>query len=140
MRQSRSIVSFLMVVTLALSTACLTLFPETQEPYPTEDWVQPVRGPLKFDPQSLPDAQVGVPYEVEIRVSENVTPVGDFSVEPNTLPPGLELAIVEEVEDTARITGIPEEPGTYTFTISAWCYGTNVSGQTGEKEYTIVVE
>jgi hypothetical protein len=95
---------------------------------------------LKFDPPTLPPAQLGVPYEVEIKISENRTPAGDFSVAPDALPPGLELIKVEDVPDTARITGTPTQAGTYTFTISVWCYGTNVSGQTGEKDYTLVVE
>jgi len=56
------------------------------------------------------------------------------------LPPGLELVIVENVADTARITGTPEKAGTFTFTINVWCYGTMVSGQMGSKEYTILVE
>jgi len=124
--------SFIILV-LVVGMACQTLLP-------SDEWIESDRGPLKFDPVSLPSAQVGVPYEAEIKVTENVTPVGDFSVAPDTLPPGLELAIEEEVADTAKITGIPEEAGTYTFTVSVWCYGTNVSGQTGEMEYTIVVE
>ena len=91
-------------------------------------------GELKFDPDTLPDAQLGVPYEVEIHVKQNRTPVGDFSISDGTLPDGLELKAVEGVEDTARIIGIPEKAGIFTFKISVWCYGTNVSGQTGEKE------
>jgi hypothetical protein len=38
-----------------------------------------------------------------------------------------------------QIHGTPTTPGSYTFTISVWCYGTNVSGQTGDKQYTLVV-
>ncbi len=131
---------FYLILVFALSTACLTLFPEPTEPSPTEELDDTVRGPLKFDPPTLPNAKVGVPYEVEIKVTENVTPVGDFMVDPETLPPGLELIIVEGVADTAKITGIPEKVGTYTFAIDVWCYGTNISGQTGGKKYTIVVE
>jgi len=125
---------FSLILVFALSTACLTLFPESS----TEE--RDERGPLKFDPPSLPNAEAGVSYEAEIRVTQNVTPVGEFIIEPDTLPPGLELVIVEEVADTARIIGIPEEAGTYTFSVQVWCYGTQVSGQTGSKKYTIVVE
>jgi hypothetical protein len=39
-----------------------------------------------------------------------------------------------------KITGIPEKAGIYKFKIYAYCLGTNVSGQTGEMEYTIVVK
>jgi hypothetical protein len=73
-------------------------------------------------------------------VTENRTPVGDFSISEGALPPGLELTKVDGVEDTAKISGVPEAAGTFEFTVYVWCYGTNVSGQTGEKEYSIVVE
>ena len=43
-------------------------------------------------------------------------------------------------EDGAKVSGVPEETGTFTFTVFFSCFGTMVSGQTGEKEYTIVVE
>ena len=103
-------------------------------------WFIPSGGDLKFDPDTLPDAQVGVPYEAEIHVTQNPTPVGDFSILAGTLPAGLELKKVEGVEDIARISGIPAKAGTFTFKIRVWCYGTNVSGQTGEKEYSILVQ
>ncbi len=131
---------FFLILAFALSTACLTLFPRSSAPTPTEGWHEPERGPLKFDPSELPNAKVGVPYEVQIKVSENVTPVGDFMVDPETLPPGLELVIVKEVHDTAKITGTPKEAGTYTFHIDVWCYGTMVNGQMGSQKYTIIVE
>ncbi len=94
--------------------------------------------PLVFNPDKLPDAQVGVPYEATISISQNRTPVGDISVSEGTLPSGLELVYVR-AEDTAKITGTPTQAGTFTFTISVWCFGTSVNGQTGEKQYTIVV-
>ena len=133
-------ISLSLILVFVLSTACLTLFPQSPEPTPTFEWEQPEREPLKFDPPSLPNAKVDVPYAVEIKITKNVTPVGDFVVDPKMLPLGLELVIVEDVADTARITGVPEKAGTYTFTINVWCYGTMVSGQMGSKEYTIVVE
>jgi hypothetical protein len=97
------------------------------------------RGALVFSPASLPSAQLGQPYEAKIAISNNDTPVGQFSVASADLPPGIELRQIE-MEDTAILSGIPTQAGRYTFTVSAWCYGTNVSGQTGEKKYTIVVE
>ena len=93
---------------------------------------------IVFNPDKLPDAQVGVPYEVTISISQNRTPAGDISLSEGMLPPGLELVYVK-AEDTAKITGTPTEAGTFTFTISVWCFGTNEAGQTGEKQYTIVV-
>lgn len=73
-------------------------------------------------------------------MTENDTPVGEFWISEGTLPAGLELIKVEDEQDTARISDVPAESGTFTFTVSVWCYGTNVSGQTGAQEYSIVVE
>ncbi len=98
-----------------------------------------VVSPLKFEPDSLPVAQRGVLYETEIYVSQNDTPVFDFSISEGVLPAGLEL-VKTDGEDAAKIIGIPEEAGTFTFIIGVMCYGTSVSGQIGEKEYRIVVE
>jgi hypothetical protein len=96
-------------------------------------------GALKFEPDELPKAKLGEAYKAEIHISENITPVGDFSIAKDALPAGLQLVRVEG-EDIARISGIPEEVGTFRFSIRVWCYGTNVSGQEGEKEYSLVVE
>jgi hypothetical protein len=96
------------------------------------------RGPLVFSPQGFPDAQVGTPYEATVSISQNETPAGSFYLSEGTLPPGLELVYMK-AEDTARITGIPIQAGTYTFTISVWCFGTSINGQMGTKQYTIVV-
>jgi hypothetical protein len=114
------------LLTVLLSISCILFFPSG--------------GALKFEPDQLPDSRVGVAYEAEIHVTQNRTQVGDFAISKGALPAGLKLTKVEDVEDTAKISGAPEEAGTFTFTVSVWCYGTNVSGQTGEKEYTIVVE
>jgi hypothetical protein len=80
-----------------------------------------------------------VAYETEIHISQNDTPVGEFSISKGALPGGMELVRVAG-EDTAKIKGIPEEDGVFTFTVSVWCYGTNVSGQMGQKEYSIIVK
>ena len=94
---------------------------------------------LLFEPDILPAAQMGAPYEVEIRITQNSTPAGEFSISKGALPAGLELVRVEG-EDAAKISGNPEEVGTFTFTVSVWCYGTSVNGQAGGREYSIVVE
>jgi hypothetical protein len=107
----------------------------TEEPEP---FFGPTGGPLKFEPESLPDAQVGVMYETEIRITQNNTPVGSFDIPSGSLPVGLELVQVDG-EDIAVISGIPEEAGTFSFVVEVWCFGTQVSGQEGSKEYTIVV-
>jgi hypothetical protein len=108
----------------------------TQEPDPC--CLSTPSGPLKFEPDTLPSTQVGVRYEAEIHITQNSTPAGDISISNGVLPAGLKFVKVEG-EDIAKISGIPEETGTFTFTVSAWCYGTMVSGQSGEKEYMIVV-
>ena len=107
----------------------------TEEPEP---FFGPTGGPLKFEPESLPGAQVGVMYETEIRITQNSTPVGSFDIPSGSLPVGLELVQVDG-EDIAVISGIPEEAGTFIFVVEVWCFGTQVSGQEGSKEYTIVV-
>jgi len=96
------------------------------------------RPALSFLPDKMPDAQVGVPYKVEIVITGNTTPVGNYSISDGTLPPGLELVMDEQLH-TAWISGTPSQTGTFKFTISVWCYGTNVSGQTGDKQYVLLV-
>jgi hypothetical protein len=96
------------------------------------------RPELVFTPDTLPEAQISVPYQVEIRISQNETPVGGFEISEGNLPKGLTFEFLDE--DNARIYGIPEETGTFTFKTSVWCYGTNTSGQSAEKEYTIEVK
>lgn len=110
----------------------------TPEVTPEPFW-QEARPALTFEPDTLPEAEAGVPYEVTVQISQNETPVGGFSVEEGGLPNGLTLEFVEG-EDSARIVGVPQEPGTYTFTVSVWCYGTNITGQSGDKQYDLVVK
>ena len=97
------------------------------------------RGPLKFSPDKLPDARVGVPYEAKVSVTQNVTPVGGISISEGFLPKGVTLEKVKS-ENSALISGTPTEAGTFPIKIFVWCYGTNVSGQVGEMSYTIVVK
>ena len=98
------------------------------------------RGPLKFEPAELPPARVGVAYDAKVTISGNATPAGQFSISEGSLPRGLAVEMVEGEQNAAHIFGTPEEAGTFTFRIFVWCYGTNVSGQTGEKEYSLVVK
>ncbi len=97
------------------------------------------RGPLLFQPEVLPAGQVGVPYDARILITGNVTPAGDFSVSDGALPAGLSLETLKG-ENAARISGTPKEAGSFRFKVFVWCYGTNVSGQTGEKEFVLVVK
>lgn len=107
----------------------------TQETSPT---FESVRVPLVIEPVSLPEARAGVPYEIEIHIIQNVTPVGDMFIKKGSLPAGLEFVFLKG-EDAAKISGVPQEIGTFNITIYAWCLGTMVSGQTLEKEYRIIV-
>ncbi len=95
------------------------------------------RPPLLFSPDTLPEARVGVAYEVTIRVSQGQSPVGDVLVSKGRLPAGLEL-VFDPATTTARIDGTPIEAGSYSFTIHAWCYGTLTEGQSGEKDYVLI--
>jgi len=98
------------------------------------------RPPLQFSPATLPDAQVGSSYAATITVSQAVTPVGGASVQDGALPAGLNLVLAKEPINTIQISGTPTVAGTFSFTIDAWCYGTQVSGQTATPGYTLVVK
>ncbi|MCZ2126999.1 MAG: hypothetical protein LC099_04405 [Anaerolineales bacterium] len=123
----------LILLTLISSFACVTITGARPE-----DYTFPTYGPLDINPKDLPEAQKGEPYSVEIRISQNETPVGDMSIASGALPAGLEFDFISN-EDMAIISGVPEEAGAFDISISAWCFGTNVSGQTITKEYQIVV-
>lgn len=99
-----------------------------------------ILGPdLIFTPTELPAAALEQPYRATIVVSENNTPVGDMYIESGTLPAGLTFTFLEST-DSAEISGTPTETGVFEFTVGAWCYGTNVSGDQGQQHYTLVVE
>jgi hypothetical protein len=91
---------------------------------------------LRFTPDALPEGEVGRPYRAELSVLGGRTPVGGMTAD--APPPGLELHFTREAT-FAVLEGTPTKTGTYTFKASAWCYGTNVSGQTGAHDYRIVV-
>jgi len=98
------------------------------------------RPALQFSPATLPDAQVGSSYAATITVSQAVTPVGGASFQDGALPAGLDLALAKEPANTIQISGTPTVSGTFSFSISVWCYGTNVSGQTATQQYVLVVK
>jgi hypothetical protein len=97
------------------------------------------RPKLAFTPTELPPAQQGKPYRVQITISGQQTPVGQIFIEQGELPAGLALHH-QETHDTAEIKGTPKVKGTFKVTIGAWCFGTNVSGQTGQHTYMLTVE
>ncbi len=101
-------------------------------------FIVPPHGDIKFSPDILPDGVSGVPYEVHLSISGNVTPVDAFSISEGSLPPGLKL---ENLEDrSARLVGTPQTAGTYHFTVFVFCLGTNVSGQQGEQAYSLTIK
>ena len=137
--KSLRILSAVSIVMMSLACSLFTRFTRA-DATPTSNYIfTPSTISLKIEPDSLPNAQTGVEYAVEIRVSDNVTPVNDVVLSSGTLPAGLELVFVDHVNG-AKISGVPEETGTFTFTVSISCFSTMVIGQTGEKEYVIVVE
>ncbi len=123
-----------------VSAACssLTGAPIATPTQETKPYVRAVPDPLVIEPASLPEAQTGVMYEIELHITQNVTPVGDMWIKGGTLPAGLEFVFLKG-KDAAKISGMPQKAGTFNITIYAWCFGTMVSGQTLEKEYQIVV-
>jgi hypothetical protein len=97
------------------------------------------RPALEFKPSQLAAATVGKRYRARITIAQNVTPVGEMSVASGNLPPGLTFTF-QQRQSAAVISGTPSKAGTYKFTVSAWCFGTNVSGQTGKQVYQLVVQ
>lgn len=125
----------LLVIVFGVGLACRI------GPAPTSSPFEPIDtgSSLIFSPSELPEAQVGRPYQATITVSGNETPVFSIVIGSGELPPGLLLAY-QENDSTAIIEGTPEEAGEFRFTIQAYCYGTNVSGQTGEQRYELLVK
>lgn len=140
MKRYRSSIPFIVLILAMVSVACSLFTRGIQETQETpEPNFEPVTDQLVIEPAALPEAQLGEPYEVRIIITENVTPVGDMAITNGALPEGLEVVFTEG-EDSATISGIPKEAGTFTVALYIWCYGTQVSGQTLEKEYTLVVK
>ena len=130
--------TFLLVLLLLGSFACKALTPT--EAAPTPDYIFPeVTTPLKIEPASLPKGELGADYEVQIFVRDKVNPISSVIIFEGALPAGLELVFVDG-EDSFTIRGEPEETGSFTFTVAVSCFGTMVSGQSGQMEYTNVVE
>ena len=140
MKSNRSFILVVLFLVSTLSFAC-SVFTRGVKETPTSDpyIFPPATTLLKIEPDSLPNARTGVEYEVEINVSDNVTPLNSVFISSGTLPAGLKLIFVDGA-DGAKISGTPEETGTFTFTVFVSCKGTMVSGQTIEKKYVIVVE
>jgi hypothetical protein len=96
-------------------------------------------GVLQFSPDKLPDGQVGQVYKAVITLSNQRTPAFNLGAGKDSLPPGL-TGTFDQEKQTYTLEGTPTRAGTFSLTVSALCYGTNVSGQSGEKEYQLVVK
>ena len=94
---------------------------------------------LQFSPDKLPDVQVGRVYKVVITLSNQRTPAFNMGAGKDSLPPGL-TGTFDQGKQTYTLAGTPSRAGTYSLTVSALCYGTNVSGQSGQKEYQLVIQ
>ena len=96
------------------------------------------RPALGFEPAQLPVAHVGQPYDVVIRVTHNRTPVDSAALGGGALPAGL---VLEKAPNGvgAHIVGRPTAAGTSSFTLRVTCFGTNVTGQSGSRSYTLDV-
>ena len=94
---------------------------------------------LVFSPDTLPAAQVGQPYSAVVTLSNQRTPAFSMGADPESLPPGLTGEFNED-QQTYTISGAPTQAGTYPITVSALCFGTNTSGQQGEKSYQLIVK
>ena len=62
--------------------------------------------------QTLPNGQVGVPYEGGLAVTGNASAVSAVTVASGSIPPGL------AADTTLRLTGTPTASGHYTFTLT----------------------
>jgi hypothetical protein len=111
----------------------------TPTPEPTFAPLPQPSTPLSFSPEKLPAAQIGKDYSITITIAGNVTPVYIASIKSGELPPGITLQEVK-TGSTVEISGVPQQPGVYTFTLAVGCFGTMVSGQVGYYDYTLVVK
>jgi hypothetical protein len=120
---------YLLLIALLLTAGC-DIFSSSRQ-----------AAPLVFSPERLPEAAAGQPYSAKINVSGQNTPVGGVSVDGGSLPEGLLLnRLQNDRNEVAEITGTPQKPGKSRFKVKVWCYGTQTSGQTGEKEYELEVK
>jgi hypothetical protein len=95
---------------------------------------------LTFSPDKLPPAEVGKPYKVEIEVHGQRTPVGGTSIPAGSLPEGLVFAEQLRAKTIGEVSGTPKKAGKFKVKIAVWCFGTQVSGQTGDIEYELEVK
>jgi hypothetical protein len=93
---------------------------------------------LRFIPDAMPKGRVGDFYYVIIKITNNQTPAGEFTISQGNLPKGLMFQRLTG-QDAVLISGTPQESGAFHFVLNVWCYGTNHSGQTGTKDYVLPI-
>lgn len=98
---------------------------------------------LIFLPDTLPSGKIGEPYNIVFEIENTKTPINSFRLVDGSIPPGLSLYVcgsqLQPCEDTFQLYGVPDTSGTFKFEIGVTCFGTNVSGQKGNKIYSIEV-
>lgn len=67
-------------------------------------------------PDSLPDAIIGLPYEVKLYVDPSSS-IDVWEIAKGSLPPGLSLSKLDSIHGV--ISGTPSQEGTYYFTVKA---------------------
>ena len=93
---------------------------------------------LRFIPDAMPKGRVGDFYYVIIKITNNQTAAGEFTITQGNLPRGLMFQRLTG-QDAVLISGTPQESGAFHFVLNVWCYGTNHSGQTGIKDYVLPI-
>ncbi len=131
------VIAVLAIVSLSCRFVTSAFTKETTEPTPDYEF-EPVYDELTFSPDTLPEGQVGEEYSAVITLSGQRTPAFAMGAPEWDLPEGL-TGTFDEDEQTYTIEGIPLEAGTFELTVSAECYGTQVSGQTGGMDYTLII-
>lgn len=90
-------------------------------------------------PESLPVAEMGKPYSVQLEVINTSTPVhGIYVNDAYALPEGLWVEH-QDRDSHGLITGTPLKAGTYEVQMSAGTYGTQCTGRRASRVYNLVV-
>lgn len=71
---------------------------------------------ITIKPDKLPDATVGVRYEVQLSTEPSTT-IDSWDIASGSLPPGLTLSKLDSYKGV--ISGTPTQEGTYSFTVKA---------------------
>lgn len=85
-----------------------------------------------IETNSLPKGEVGKSYSAKLEADSDFDVKWTFNSKNDSLPPGLSL------DKAGKITGIPTQPGTYTFSLDAENLLVDALGYS-TKQYTIIV-